>query len=59
MNILLSNNFETKLGVIQTRIKSSINDLIVAEEDYSLTTASHKIILQNFELPVEEVRQDL
>ena len=53
MNILLSNNFETKLGTIETWIENNLDDSININRNNLLTTASHKIILQSFQLPNE------
>ena len=53
MNILLSDNFETNLGTIETWIKNNLDDLININQNNLLTTASHKIILQSFQLPNE------
>ena len=53
MNILLSDNFETKLGTIETWIENNLDDSINTNRDNLLTTASHKIILQSFQLPNE------
>ena len=53
MNILLSDNFETKLGTIETWIENNLDDSININRNNLLTTASHKIILQSFQLPNE------
>ena len=53
MNILLSDNFETQLGTIETWIENNLNDSIKINKNNLLTTASHKIILQSFQLPSE------
>ena len=53
MNVLLLDNFETKLGTIETWIENNLDDLININQNNLLTTASHKIILQSFQLPNE------
>ena len=53
MNILLSDNFETKLGTIKTWIENNLDNSINIERNNLLTTASHKIILQSFQLSNE------
>lgn len=53
MNILLSNNFETKLGTIETWIENNLDDSNTINKNNLLNTASHKIILQSFQLPNE------
>jgi hypothetical protein len=53
MNILLSDEFETKLGTIKTWIESNINNLIVAKDDNLLTTNNYRIRLESVELPNE------
>ncbi|MGL5836579.1 MAG: hypothetical protein ACRC1Z_25615, partial [Waterburya sp.] len=53
MNILLSDEFKTKLGTIKTWIESSSNNLIVAKDGNLLTTKNYQIRLESFELPNE------
>lgn len=53
MYILLSDNFETNIGTIRTRIESKTENLISISEDNSISTSSHKIVLQSFKLPNE------
>lgn len=53
MNILLSDEFETKLGTIKTWIESSIYNFIVAKDANLLTTNNYRIRLESVELPNE------
>lgn len=53
MNILLSDKFGTKLGTIKTWIENNLNDSNTINKNNLLTTASHTIILQSFQLPNE------
>jgi hypothetical protein len=53
MNILLSDEFETKLGTIKTWIESSINNLTVAKDGNLLTTKNYRIRLESVALPNE------
>ena len=49
--IILSDEFETKLGTIKTWLESdSSNDSVFINKDSSLIANSHKIILQKFEV---------
>ena len=50
MRILLSKEFKTKLGIIRTWIQSDIDDSVIAQDDYYITTANYQINLQSFEL---------
>ena len=50
MQILLSKEFKTELGIIRTWIQSDIENYVIERDDYYVKTANHQINLQSFEL---------
>jgi hypothetical protein len=50
MTTLLKDDFETKLGTIQTWVESDSNGKIQQQDKFMLTTTGHNIYLQSFNL---------